>query len=91
VVLGALDPPAGLTREAEMVGLTVQIGDTIGRDFGGEAGVHLVLQEAVLATKTSIQLRRIAPHRENAPFPAARVPYLLPTITAKPLRLGRAA
>jgi hypothetical protein len=25
-----------------MVGLTVQIGDTIGGDFCGEAGVHLV-------------------------------------------------
>jgi hypothetical protein len=91
VVLGTLDPPAGLPREAEMVGLTVQIGDTIGGDVGGEGGVHLVLQQAVLATKTSIQLRRIAPHQEDAPSPAARVPYLLPTITTKPLRLGRAA
>ena len=54
VVLGTLDPPAGLPREAEVVGLTVQIGDTIGGDVGGEGGVHLVLQQAVLATKTSI-------------------------------------
>jgi hypothetical protein len=91
VVLGTLDPPAGLPREAEMVGLTVQIGDTVGGDVGGEGGVHLVLQPAVLASKTSIQLRRIARHQEDAPSPAARVPYLLPTITSKPLRLGRAA
>jgi hypothetical protein len=45
VVLGTLDPAAGLPREAEMMSLTVQIGDTIGGDVGGEGGVHLVLQE----------------------------------------------
>jgi hypothetical protein len=89
-VLGTLDPPAGLTREAEMVGLTVQIGDTIGGDFGGEAGVHLVLQQAVLATKTTIQLRRIAPHQEDAPLPSRASALSSPTVTTEPLRLGPA-